>query len=90
MMNGPNVPTVEEQHGGAAKSKPSSDIDMVAQCRNHGVALAEREKEAKRLADILNVRGMANQIAVHGMTVPAMMIERFVVAYLPLSFSIGL
>lgn len=75
MMNGPNVPTVEEQHGGAAKSKPSSDIDTVAQCRNHGVALAEREKEARKIVDTRSVSGTVSRIAVQDMIAPVMTIE---------------
>ena len=90
MTNGPNVPTVEEQRGDEAKSKLNSGIDMAVQCRNRGVVLAERAKEAKKLAGIRNARGTVNLIAVHGMTAPAMMIKWSIVAYILRSFSISL
>lgn len=48
---------------------------MAVPCRNRSVELAGREKDEKRLADILNARGTVNLIAVHGMTARAMMIE---------------
>ena len=76
MMSGPNVPTVKEQRGSVVKSKLSSDTGMAVPCRNRSVELAGREKDEKRLADILNAR--------------AMMIESAIGAYCPLSFGITL
>jgi len=90
MMSGPNVPTVKEQRGSVVKSKLSSDTGMAVPCRNRSVELAGREKDEKRLADILNARGTVNLIAVHGMTARAMMIESAIGAYCPLSFGITL
>lgn len=74
-MSGPNVLTAKEQRGSVVKSKLSSDTGMAVPCRNRSVELAGREKDEKRLADILNARGTVNLIAVHGMTARAMMIE---------------
>lgn len=67
-MNGANVQIAVEPHGVVVKLKQNLDTDMVEPRRSHGVALAVPEKEARKIADTLNVRGTENRIAVQDMT----------------------
>lgn len=90
MMNTLNAQIAENLFGAVAKLRLSSAIGTTEQCHNHGVETVEHAKEAKRTADTHPAHGMANLIAVHGMTAPAVMTKQAVVAYFLLSFSICL
>ena len=55
--------------------KLNLDTDLAVRLRSLGAALAEHESEMKKTADIRNVLGTVNPIAVQDMIAPAMMIK---------------
>lgn len=74
-MNGLNVLIAEKQHRDETKLKLNLDTDLAVRLRSLGAALAEHESEMKKTADIRNVLGTVNPIAVQDMIAPAMMIK---------------